>query len=394
MQLAEVRSILAEVLAPLSVDRFFDEIMGRSFAEVPGGAQHPRRAIFGDHPAETVLAAHATHADRLGCHAEAPRGPAPGAIPAADPQAFRASIEAFHGVGYTVRVPDVIPLAPGLQRFARALEFMLHQPVECSLFWSAEAARAPVQCDDKDIIVIQLVGRKQWYVSAAPPSLHNSWRDIAEVPPQLGEHRTIDMGPGDLIYVPRGTPHTVQSQSESLHLSIGFLPVTLREAIIAALDHLSDFDRPLRETALGRIDRPLDMAALSQAVGDGLERLSRHVRTPGFLEGAMQRRSSRVIGQLARLEGAPPVEPLTAASEVRHNPLALCHMLATPQQIDFCQPGGHINIHRGVEPALRFIAATPVFRIGDIPGGLPDDIRIALVARLMTSGFLQSAGHG
>ena len=114
MQLAEARSILAEVLAPLPVDRFFDEIMGRSFVEVPGGAQHPRRAIFGDHPAETVLAAHATHADRLGCHAEAPRGPAPGAIPAADPQAFRASIGAFHDVGYTVRVPDVIPLAPGL----------------------------------------------------------------------------------------------------------------------------------------------------------------------------------------------------------------------------------------------------------------------------------------
>jgi hypothetical protein len=197
------------------------------------------------------------------------------------------------------------------------------------------------------------------------------------------------MGPGDLLYVPRGTAHTVQSQSESLHLSIGFLPVTLREAIIAALDHLSDFDRPLRETALGRVDRPLDTAALSQAIGGGLERLLQGVRTAGFLEGAMQRRSSRVIGNLARLEGAPSTAPLTPASEIRHNPLAMCHMLATPQQIDFCQPGGRINIHRGVEPALRFIAATPAFRIADLPGDLPDEIRVALVTRLVTSGFLQ-----
>ncbi len=389
MMLAEARSILAEMFAPLPVDRFFDEIMGHSFAEVPGGGQHPRRAIFGDNPAETVLDAYATHADRLGWHAEAPRGPAPRAVPAADAQAFRASIEAFHGLGYTVRVPDVIPLAPGLRQFARALEVMLHQPVECSLFWSAEAARAPVHYDDKDIIVIQLVGRKQWYVSAAPPTLHNSWRDVAEVLPQLGPHRTIDMGPGDLIYVPRGTPHTVQSQSESLHLSIGFLPVTLREAIIAALDHLSDFDRPLRETALGRVDRPLDAAALAHAIDGGLERLQQQVRAGGFVEAAMQRRSSRVIGNLARLEGAPPARPLTPATQVRHAPLAMCHMLATPQQIDFCQPGGHINIHRGVEPALRFIAATPAFRIGELPGELPDEIRVALVTRLVTSGFLQ-----
>jgi hypothetical protein len=38
---------------------------------------------------------------------------------------------------------------------------------------------------------------------------------------------------------------------------------------------------------------------------------------------------------------------------------------------------------------LRFIAATPAFRVADIPGDLPDEIRVALVTRLVTSGFLQ-----
>lgn len=395
MILEQARATLAAVFAPLPIDRFFDELMGKALFDLSGDHDHVRRHLFGADPARTILQSFATHGERIVWHAEAPSGPPPAAAASIDsPAAFQARIGALHERGYTVRVPDVIALSPALHQFTRALEFMLHQPVKASLFWSAADARAPVHYDDNDNIVIQLTGRKRWFVSSAPSDLHNPWRDVAEAQPALGDHHVFDLGPGDLLYVPRGTPHTVQSQSESLHLAIIFTPVTLRDVIIAALDHLSDHDRALREGALGRIDADIDRNALARDMAAALERLLPAVRSHEFVDAALQRRSSRTIGNMARLVGTEPPAALSAASLVRHSPLAMCYMLATPATIDFCQPGDHINIHRGVEAALRFISTTPSFRIADLPGEMPDEIRVALVARLVRSGFLECPAAG
>ena len=304
------------------------------------------------------------------------------------PERFRSSIAAFHDRGYTVRIPAVTVLSPALARLTRALEFMIQQPVKASLFWSAAGARAPIHYDDNDNIVVQLTGHKQWLVSSAPASLHNAWRDVAETPPPLGDHRTIDLAPGSLLYVPRGTPHTVIARSDSLHLAITFTPVTVRDVMIAALDDLSDRERSFRESAVGRIDGPRDMQDLTHIVGRALAALQAQCRSPEFIATALERRASRVVGAMDRLAAGMPADT-GPSTMVRQTPLAICHLLATPTTIDFCQPGEHINIHRGVEPALRFIGATSSFRLSDLPGGLPDSVRIALVDRLITSGFLE-----
>jgi len=387
--LEQARSTLAGIFAPLSIDRFFDELMGKTSFDLSGDRNHVRRHLFGTNPAQTILESFAIHGGQIAWHAASPSGPPPAAAEIDSPAAFHARIASLHERGYTVRVPDVILLSPARRLFTRALEFMLHQPVKASIFWSAADARAPVHYDDNDNIVIQLTGRKRWFVSTDPSDLHNPWRDVAEAPPALGNHRTIDLAPGDLLYVPRGTPHYVHSLSESLHLAIIFTPVTLREAVIAALDHLSDHDHALRDGALGRVDAGIDRTALAQDVASALERLLLVVRAPDFLDLALQRRSSRTIGDMAKLAGTTPPASLSASTLVRHNPFAMCHMIAGQSMIDFCQPGGHINIHRGVEAALRFISETPSFRIADLPGELSDEIRIALVARLVTSGFLE-----
>jgi hypothetical protein len=45
-------------------------------------------------------------------------------------------------------------------------------------------------------------------------------------------------------------------------------------------------------------------------------------------------------------------------------------------------------VHKGVEASMRFIANTTEFDLADIPGGFGDDIRVALVQRLVQVGFL------
>jgi bifunctional lysine-specific demethylase and histidyl-hydroxylase MINA len=386
MIIEEAEAILRDILAPLPLETFYDAL-GRGTLDARGGPDHIRARIFGDDPFRTMLDAFATHATQLDCHGVNPSLPPPGPRKVEGPDAFLELIQAYHERDYTVRIPDVVKLSPPLQRFARALELILHQPVDASLFWSKAGAGAIVHYDNRDNLVLHLSGRKRWYVSTDPPGLQNNWKNVDEPRPHLQRHRVVDVGPGDLLYIPRGTPHTVESETDSLHLAVLFVPVTVRDALIAAVDHLSDLDRSFRETLTGPIHS--GKLALSPQLADGLTRLVGHCRSGTFVGEAMQFRSSRIVGDLPALPKPQAAAPLTAGSRVRHAPLAVSHLRRSKEQLDFSLPGNHIAIHPGVEEELRFIQNVSEFCVRDMPGNAAMDVRLALVGRLIAEGFLE-----
>ncbi|MEO7177207.1 MAG: cupin domain-containing protein [Allosphingosinicella sp.] len=385
MNVEEAEAVLKGVVEPLPLETFF-QALGRTVFDVPGGPAHERAAIFGDDPVRTALGAYSSHSERLDCHGVGPASPPPEARKVDGEAGFRELIQAYHERGYTVRIPDVVSLSPPLQRFSRALELLLHQTVDTSLFWSRAGAGAVVHYDNRDNLVIQLHGRKRWFVSTDPPGLQNNWRHVGEPLPDVQRHRVIDVGPGDLLYIPRGTPHTVDSVSESLHLAVLFVPTTLRDVLIAAIDHMSDEDRSLRETA-----RKSGLAA--QAAG-ALERLIAECRSEGFVDSAMRHRSSRFVASLPALPKPRQAPAVSAETRVRHSPSAIFHMRRTGDWIDFSLPGDQLAIHPGVEDELRFIRETTQFRILDIPGASSIDVRIALVGRLVAAGLLEPVPAG
>jgi len=253
--------------------------------------------------------------------------------------------------------------------------------------------QAPVHYDDHDLIVVQLRGQKRWYLSGAPSELPNTWTSKPAESLRLDPSVTVDLSPGDRLYLPRGTLHSVDSDGESLHLSIGFTPLTVREALSAALDQLSDLDRTLRSTVGGCIPaqfKGVGMDSFAARVADALERLRVACRTPGFLPAALQRRSTRVVAALAPLAAPAPGLPgaLTLDSELGPAGAAMCHLTASPERIDFSYPGGHLYLHRGAEPSLLYMVNTPRFRIRDIPGEIDDEVRLSLARRLVEIGFL------
>jgi hypothetical protein len=382
MNVEEAEAILKEVLEPLPLEAFFDSL-GRTVLDVPGGPRHMRAALFGDDPVRTALGAHSSHSEKLDCHGVGPAQPPPQPRRTADPAEFAELIHAYHERDYTVRFPGIVPLSPPLQRFARALECRLGQPVDASLFWSKAGAGAIVHYDNRDNLVVQLHGRKRWYVSTDPPGLQNNWKNIGEPPTQLQRHCVIDVGPGDLIYIPRGTPHTVDSVSESLHLAVLFVPTTLRDVLIAAIDFMSDSDRSLRETAADPI------GDLAPQVAHKLERLIAQCRSGGFVEAAMEHRSSRFVGGLPALPRPGRVPALAADTRVRHSPLAIFHLRRSGDWLDLAFPGDRLAIHLGVEEELRFIRDNSEFRIGDIPGASSVEVRLALAGRLTAAGLLE-----
>jgi len=185
----------------------------------------------------------------------------------------------------------------------------------------------------------------------------------------------------------------VQSTGESLHISIGFVPVTIREAISSALDYMADFEKPLRANLTGRADalshgQMLDVAGAQMRAG--LERLLQLCQQPGFVEAALAHRQARMLLELPKLpKPTTAIAPLQRETRVKQAPLAIGQSNVLPHILDFRFPGDQLLVHPAVADSMEFIRQTPEFAIKGIPGPIGDDVRLALVEKLLHSGFLQ-----
>ncbi|MBU3020591.1 cupin domain-containing protein [Aestuariibacter sp. A3R04] len=389
--LSDAKDIIQQVLSPLSYDVFFDDFVGRRPALV--NAPNSHRNVLGGHSVkQQLLKDFDRYAPTLTCHANAPKVPPPKARAVSDADAFYALIKEYFALGYTVRIPDVIALSEPLSLFTRALEKVLQTPVNVVAFWSAPGASAPVHHDEVDVIVIQLEGTKRWFISDTPTTFPNRWKKAGELPPAMPKYKTVDVKPGDFIYLPRGTAHTVESTSESIHLSIGFVPLTTRDVLNAALDHLSDLQLPLRKDFGPRADNLAGTEtadSTAEEVCEQLQTLLTACQDKAFIDMALQRRRAKMILDLPKLSVSQPVPVVSLHSKVKHNPMAMSECISTENIVDFTQPGEQILVHLGAKESLDFIRNTRAFCIADVPGAIDNQVRVALVQRLVNSGFLQ-----
>lgn len=395
MRLEEAQKILSDILAPCGYDQFFDEYVGKKPLTVIGKNTADRHLMLGEDPKDTILSAYETYAPFLTSHNRTPKGPPPSAKPVQDADAFLQLIKGYHKGGYTVRIPDVLNLSPRLTELTRAIEVIIGNPAGVVVFWSDSEAEAPIHHDEIDVIVLQLVGSKKWFISDEPPTQPNIWKSVGEGVPPFERYSTIDIAPGDLLYVPRGTPHTVKSTSESIHLAIGFTPVTVREMIAAALDQLSELNQPLRADLGTRADcmtQNKGADIVLRQIRDGIAQLQENAQSNSFVRDAIVLRKARMLEGLPKLPRPDRIPAVALDSRVRHHPLAYGQLNALPHTLEFRQPGEQFLIHLGAEEAMRFILDTNEFTIADIPGAIDDSVRIALVNRLLKSGFLIEAG--
>ena len=388
--LSDARDALQQVLHQVNYDDFFNIYVGKKPLVIKNSNSH-RASLGGTSVRQTLLSDHHRYAPTLTCHSHAPKQLPPTASAVANAQAFYQLITEYFKRDYTVRIPDVTGLSPELTHFTRALEKIVQSPVSVVVFWSHQGAAAPIHDDEVDVIVIQLEGTKRWFISEEPPSLPTRWKKAGSLPPQMQRYQTVDVKPGDLIYLPRGTVHTVQSTSESIHLSIGFVPVTVRDTVHAVLDHLAEVNLPLRADIGPRADclaSHTGLEQVSQQVREYLETLLNASKRDQFILESIKRQRARFIQTLPKSTPSTAPLPLTVNTCVRHSPLAMAELVETDNILDLSVPGEQILIHLGAKQPLQFMVSTPRFRVGDIPGDIGDDVRVALTQRLLSTGFL------
>jgi hypothetical protein len=157
----------------------------------------------------------------------------------------------------TVYLENVAPYVQGLARFQAELEAELGLPagaVATGLFASPEGGGLPLHFDSSDVILIQLRGYKRLTVSDVPAMhapygqpFHAAGYPAADMYPQCvdgfpmpdeGRLRTIDMAPGTLVFMPRGTWHSSVVSTPSLAASIAARPPLMIESVVNQLRNL------------------------------------------------------------------------------------------------------------------------------------------------------------
>ncbi|KAG7354504.1 cupin 4 family protein [Nitzschia inconspicua] len=150
---------------------------------------------------------------------------------------------------------------------------------------------APPHADDRDVLIFQVMGKKQWQIySQVPipyPYPHEQvGKDGMEVPSFILQgHKAFDdvLYPGDILYVPRGMVHQAQSTDDSLsfHITVAIathdwtLARNMSRLIEATLMRIVDYRTSI--VPFPGTDRAATIAKIQDQINNAFQTLQKEV---------------------------------------------------------------------------------------------------------------------
>ena len=156
--------------------------------------------------------------------------------------------------GLSVYLTDFGPYFPEMERLVKKLEFELGLNEGCAragVFASPTSGGISCHYDSVDVFSIQLRGTKKFDL-APVKELRHPWgfqyitgsKPIDDLYPQATEgfpdwenieFQTVEMTPGTVLYMPRGTWHRTEAAGDSIAVSIGMEPPSAAECVLEQL---------------------------------------------------------------------------------------------------------------------------------------------------------------
>lgn len=383
---------------------FFSLDWQRNVRIFPGGAAaHRLAAVSFDFKAVIAAAIKGGRIEGLG--GEGRSGPGPGEAGWPDvPDAASA------------RVTRAQDLADDLARLCLRFTEEVSHRVSVNLYVTPPRSQGLDRHQDgHDVLILQLDGRKRWRIwkSDAPPPLDPLPALNFETPKRFrkdyrgtpfGGHSVperetpgqaewdLDLGPGDLIYVPRGWAHEVWTEdSHSAHLTFGFHLVSWVDLLMTVVSQASRRHGAIRESL------PIGFARVAPEAAQVRARTRELLALLGDIDGgeAME----EVIGRWMHRDLEKPPHDQALANPPRVEETL---RLRRPRPAAFVSRGDTVGLFRPSDrssevwfpsafaEALRFVATVepPEFEVGQLPGVSPSS-RSRLCAMLMAEGYLQ-----
>jgi hypothetical protein len=275
---------LGDLLAPVSVSDFLEKFRGRKRLHI--SATDPTRAetLLSWQDIDALLSGHGL-IESVGLWRD-------GVLV---PRQFYTSNEgkelkaaAFHDLlvqGVTIVVDGVHRSIPQISQLAAAVEreMAIRTQVNAYLSFFKGGAFKP-HWDIHDVLAVQVHGRKRWRFWRALIPHPVELSDSVPINTKAAPEQEIELGPGDVLFIPRGEPHAAAvSAGCSVHLTIGLRSETgisfldyIRNK--AAQDPLLRMNLPRQglddsdehEAALkGRLHQLIDTTSMSQFLQEG-----------------------------------------------------------------------------------------------------------------------------
>ena len=291
---------------------------------------------------------------------------------------------------------------PPVERVVDELKESLACDIKCNVYCTPPQSQGfDTHVDGHDVLVLQTDGSKTWRLhevdSTLPlestPLAAEMFSMLEASKPNYGDPvREVTLHPGDLLYLPRGVPHSAASTTEhSIHLTIGLYPLRRHEFLSRLVDLLAFEDEGLRRrvsTAVMKGEEKVtsagDMFRELAAIADGLE-------TPIDVDRLVAISSesyARAAGTQGSFESAIGVESM-GLETVIERPEG-CSWIVRRTPMDYrIRCGGSMSVPLKLSPVMDFFEKNPVFRIGDAPDLMADDAKLTLCRNLVRNGVMR-----
>jgi hypothetical protein len=294
----------------------------------------------------------------------------------ADPAAVAALFEQ----GATIVLQGLHRWSDPVMRFNRSLELELGHACQVNAYVTPAGAQGlELHSDPHDVFVLQAFGHKRWEVHAAPG-------EPARPPLEAG------VEPGDTIYMPAGTPHAASAQDTvSGHLTVG-LHVTSWRNVLAGAWAAAAADPSLDEALPAGWLR--DPGLLAGELGDRIRESAG--RAAADAPGTISRRADRFLSmraQLARGSIADRAEPIEIddSTVLRRRSGSICELRLRDGDLVALLGDRRLIMPAWLEPAMRRVAASDAFQLGELHDVIPQSTsRVVLARRLMREGLLRA----
>jgi lysine-specific demethylase/histidyl-hydroxylase NO66 len=295
-----------------------------------------------------------------------------------------ARVAALFEDGATIVLQGLHRWSEPVARFCRDLELELGHPCQVNAYVTPPGAQGlDLHHDGHDVFVLQAFGRKRWEVHAAP---RESTRDPLDV----------EVGSGDTIYMPAGTPHAARAQDVlSGHLTVGVHVTPWREVLTGVVGRaVAQLDDPVPAGWMNDTEGFADalrvrLAALASSLGGVDPREEAEARRERFLSN----RAQLARGTIA--ERSAPVR-VDDATVVSRRPGVVCELRTRDGRLVVLLGDRRLEMPSWLEPVLRRIADLDEYEslvAGDLAAELPDaSSRAVLVRRLIREGLLTTLG--
>jgi bifunctional lysine-specific demethylase and histidyl-hydroxylase NO66 len=295
--------------------------------------------------------------------------------------------------GATIVLQSLHRWWPPLTRFCTDLEIELDHPVQANAYLTPPGSTGLTpHHDTHDVFVLQVAGTKHWTVREpvveAPLGRHRSDHEQAAGQPVSFE---VDLGPGDCLYLPRGTVHSAAAQQgTSLHLTIGVLATTAHDVLRRLVDRAADDITFRRSLPIGhRSDPEVAVATLKGVVDDlvgWLEDLDLEEAATDLVVRPGDRRRPTLGGHLLDLVG---LEEIGDATTVCLRSMPALEVVDGRLRLELGDRT--LDLPGRLEPAVRLLVGGTPVQVGALAGHLDGPSRLVLVRRLVREGLLRIA---